>query len=238
MTVANAAGIGPSPSWACSSSASPTSAKASAASRSSITEKCGATPASSGKRPSSDWQKAWMVSTFSPPGVSRTAGNSERARCRSRSFAGRPISDSRAASSSGSAALVQPPRTSAMRLAISAAAALVKVRQRIFDGGVPVSISRSARSVSTLVLPVPADAPTQTEACGLGRRPLPSVGEILDEQRLLIAVAESAAILGRTSGRLDGQEVASEQRKLLHLRILRLAGSAPADHSLTRARCS
>ena len=34
------------------------------------------------------------------------------------------------------------------------------------SGAVPPNSSRSTRSVSTLVLPVPAEAPTQTEAAG------------------------------------------------------------------------
>ena len=38
------------------------------------------TPASSGKRRSSDWQKAWMVSMCMPPGASSTRANSRRAR--------------------------------------------------------------------------------------------------------------------------------------------------------------
>ena len=45
-----------------------------------------------------------------------------------------------------------------MRSAISAAPALVKVRQRIEAGSTPESSSRSTRAVSTWVLPVPAEA--------------------------------------------------------------------------------
>ena len=52
-------------------------------SRSSITAKCGGTPASSGKRRSSDWQKAWMVTILTPPGASSTRANSRRARAMS-----------------------------------------------------------------------------------------------------------------------------------------------------------
>ena len=37
-------------------------------------------------------------------------------------------------------------------------------------GSVPSSISRSSRSVSTVVLPVPAEAETQTEARGSAAR--------------------------------------------------------------------
>src|SRR5688572_28956451 len=45
-----------------------------------------------------------------------------------------------------------------MRFAISAAPALVNVRHRIDEGGVPRSSSRSTRDVNTWVLPVPAEA--------------------------------------------------------------------------------
>ena len=66
--------------------------------------------------------------------------------------------------SSSSSAAVQPAKRSAMRVAISAAAVLVKVRQSMRSGGVPLSSKLNTRSVSTLVLPVPAEAATQTEA--------------------------------------------------------------------------
>src|SRR5690242_7277289 len=79
-----------------------------------------------------------------------------------------------------------------MRIDISAAAALVKVRQRIRDGWVPASIRRSTRSVSTLVLPVPAEAPTQTEHSGsLARRCL-TLGSIGRED-------SSMTLIGRCS---------------------------------------
>jgi len=48
-----------------------------------------------------------------------------------------------------------------IRSAISAAPALVKVRQRIVSGRASVSNSRSTRAVRTCVLPVPADADSQ-----------------------------------------------------------------------------
>jgi len=53
------------------------------------------------------------------------------------------------------------------RIAISLAAALVKVRHSSRLGGVPWSSRLSTRSVSTLVLPVPAEALTQTLSAGL-----------------------------------------------------------------------
>jgi hypothetical protein len=55
-------------------------------------------------------------------------------------------------------------------LAISAAAALVKVRHRILAGSVPSSSRLNTRSVNTLVLPVPAEAVTQAEAWGRAAR--------------------------------------------------------------------
>src|SRR3546814_1110967 len=62
--------------------------------------------------------------------------------------------------------MTQPASSPDRRLAISAAAALVNVRQRIFPGALPRSSRLSTRSTSTLVLPLPAEAETQTEASG------------------------------------------------------------------------
>ena len=53
---------------------------ASLALRSSITANSGGTPASSGKRRNSDWQKAWIVAILVPPGRSSTRAKSCRAR--------------------------------------------------------------------------------------------------------------------------------------------------------------
>src|SRR3546814_19536651 len=58
-----------------------------------------------------------------------------------------------------------------MRCAISAAPALVKVMHRIASGDTPSSISRSTRADSTCVLPVPADAPSQTWLSGSAAAP-------------------------------------------------------------------
>ena len=57
-----------------------------------------------------------------------------------------------------------------MRSAMLAAAALVKVRQRICAGGVPSSSRRTTRWVSTWVLPLPALADTQAEVFGFEAR--------------------------------------------------------------------
>jgi len=144
------------------STASRASRRSSSAVGSSITAKCGATPASSGKRDSSDWQNAWMVWILSPPGTSSTVAKSWRARTRSRGSAARPVSSRRSSSSAPSLHVAQTPRRPTTRVIISLAAAFVKVRQSTRLGGVPCSSRLSTRSVSTLVLPVPADALTQT----------------------------------------------------------------------------
>ena len=77
----------------------------------------------------------------------------------------RPISTIAAVSASSSR-LVQSESVLKMRLAMLAAAALVKVRPRICAGGAPPSRSRSTRWVRTCVLPLPALADTQAEADG------------------------------------------------------------------------
>ena len=51
-----------------------------------------------------------------------------------------------------------------------AAAALVKVMQRIFSGGTPLSKSRITRCTSTCVLPEPALAETNAEDAGSDAR--------------------------------------------------------------------
>ena len=56
--------------------------------------------------------------------------------------------------------------SSKMRFAMLAAAALVKVRHRIFAGSVPSSSSRITRCASTWVLPEPALADTHADAAG------------------------------------------------------------------------
>ena len=71
-----------------------------------------------------------------------------------------------ATSSSPSASAVQRRSSSKMRLAIVAAAALVKVMHRIFTGLTPSSSSRITRCASTCVLPEPAFAATQAETAG------------------------------------------------------------------------
>ena len=57
-----------------------------------------------------------------------------------------------------------------MRLAISAAPALVKVRHKMLSGRTPRSSSRNTRAVRTWVLPVPADADSEAWADGSAAR--------------------------------------------------------------------
>src|SRR5260370_38002464 len=71
-----------------------------------------------------------------------------------------------AASSASSLSAVHCASRSNTLVAMLAAAALVKVRQRILAGGVPPSKRRIARCASTEVLPEPALAETQAESEG------------------------------------------------------------------------
>src|SRR6266702_1081861 len=139
-------------------------------SRSSITEKRAGTLASNGNCCSSRVQSAWMVCTFNPPGVSSAQANSSRARIL-KIASGRVIPASMiAASSALSSSVTQWPRVENTRSAILAAAALVKVMQRIFSGGTPLSNSRITRCTSTCVLPDPALAETNAEDLGSDAR--------------------------------------------------------------------
>ncbi len=150
--------------------ASCAAASISAASSGSMTVKCGASPASSGNRRNSDWQKAWMVWIFMPPGVSSTRANSRRAwRHRSASGAS-PVNSVISSRNTFSAQVAHRPSRSAIRFATSAAAALVKVRHSSRSGAAPATMRLSPRPVSTVVLPVPADACTHTEALGCSAR--------------------------------------------------------------------
>ncbi|GAV36248.1 hypothetical protein ROTAS13_03935 [Roseomonas sp. TAS13] len=149
------------------SAASRASASRVAESASSSMANCGGSSASSGKERSSDWQKAWIVAIRIPPGCSSTRQNSLRAVASCAGGTGSPVSASISPRRSASSVTAQRPRRRLSRIAISAAAALVKVRQRMRPGSVPSRSSRrSTRSVSTLVLPEPAEAPTQAERRG------------------------------------------------------------------------
>jgi hypothetical protein len=107
-----------------------------------------------------------MVWMRRPPGVSSATAKSRRARVISAGDGPLPSKASSAAASSASGIAAQAPSVSKTRRAISAAATLVKVRQRIEAGSAPARRSRITRCVSTCVLPEPAFATTQAEAPG------------------------------------------------------------------------
>ncbi len=75
-----------------------------------------------------------------------------------------------AASSAASSSVTQWPSVVNTRSAMLAAAALVKVMQRIFSGGTPDSSRRITRCTSTWVLPEPALADTKADAVGSDAR--------------------------------------------------------------------
>ena len=138
---------------------------ASAASRSSASWKWGEISASSGKRRSNDWQKAWIVLIRTPPGRSSTVANNDRARSILLAVGSTASPRSSRVSASWSN-VTQPPRRRCSRTDISAAAALVNVRQRMRSGFAPSTINRSSRSVRSRVLPDPAEAATKADTRG------------------------------------------------------------------------
>ena len=133
---------------------------------SSGTSKRDGTLASNGNKCSSRSQNAWIVWIFRPPGVSSVRAKSFRAaaNCWAPGI-GAPVATIRPPRSS-SASCVQSASLSNTRAAMFAAAALVKVRQRIFEGATPCRRSRTTRLASTCVLPDPALAETQTDWFG------------------------------------------------------------------------
>ena len=115
-----------------------------------------------------------------------------------------------AASRAASSSVVQCASVSNTRFAMFAAAALVKVMQRIFSGSTPASSRLITRCASTCVLPDPALAATQAETRGIGHGGLhaPHVG-------------------GNDVRRSHGITICT-----------RSSGPPVADHSLTRAKWS
>ena len=135
--------------------------------RSSISTNCGETPASSGNRRNIPPQNEWIVWIFSPPGVSNARANNVRA---SRNWSASRLTSpsvSNSARSSASAFIAHAPRLPKRRFCISAAAAFVYVKHKIFCGGHPANNNRATRLVSTRVLPEPAFADTQVEFTGI-----------------------------------------------------------------------
>ena len=117
-----------------------------------------------------DSQNAWIVRILSPSGASIVSANRRPARSLSSFVACRPRRARNLSSSTLASEAAQSPRRSCRRFAISAAAALVKVRQRIRSGRVPVSRRRVILSIKTRVLPVPALAETHTDCRGSAAR--------------------------------------------------------------------
>ena len=136
-------------------------------SRSSIGRVPALSPASLGNAASNHCAKAWMVSIRSPPpGQSSTAANSVRARSRVAGSSSAPIASNSRPSPVGSIR-TQRARICPIRVTISAAPALVNVRHKTLSGRAPGSSSkRNTREVSTWVLPVPAEADSQTLSAG------------------------------------------------------------------------
>ena len=83
VSSARSSEYGPRPGSASASTRLRTPSSSARWSPSSITRKWGGTPASSGKRLSRAWQKAWIVWMRMPPGTSRQVANRVRARASS-----------------------------------------------------------------------------------------------------------------------------------------------------------
>ncbi len=115
------------------------------ASRWSSTSKWPATFASKGNWWRRRSQKAWMVWILRPPGVSSALAKRRRASARVRASGRWPSSAAIALASFASGSAVHAPRISKTRFAISAAAARVKVRQRMRPGSAPASNRRITR---------------------------------------------------------------------------------------------
>jgi len=111
---------------------------------SSSTVKRAATLASKGNWCSNRVQKAWMVCTFKPPGVSSAEANSRRARARCTALGLWPVESAISWSSAASPSAVQPASRLNTSFAMLAAAVLVKVMQRILAGSTP----RSSRLIT------------------------------------------------------------------------------------------
>gem|GEM_PF-6687476 len=158
------------PSAASASVASVALSKAARASSSSSTVKPAGTFASKGNMCRSRSQSACSVSILRPPGVSTERAKSRRLSSSWARLVGLPVRRSKSSASAASSSVTQRPSRSKTRIAMLAAAALVKVRQRMRPGGVPERRSRTTRSVSTLVLPAPALAETQAETSGSAAR--------------------------------------------------------------------
>jgi hypothetical protein len=105
-----------------------------------------------------------------PPGRSSISANKRRAWGRRELSGEAPVKAVISAIKRSSDAVAQTPNWRWIRSRISAAAALVKVRQRIAPGFAPERRSRNTLSVKTFVFPVPALADTHAEWEGFEAR--------------------------------------------------------------------
>ena len=107
-----------------------------------------------------------MVWILRPPGVSTVRANNRRAASRSPiPGAAEPV-PAMASRNGPSSSVAHRDRSLKTRIDMLAAAALVKGRHRMRDGGTPESSRRSTRCARTCVLPDPAMADTQADRPG------------------------------------------------------------------------
>src|SRR5271156_869692 len=152
-----------------------------------------------------------MVCILSPPGVSSARANRRRA-CARRAPGIPPGGAPMAASSASSSSVVQRPSVSNTRFAMLAAAALVKVRQRIFSGCTPASRRLITRCARTCVLPDPALAATHAETPGSDTSPCncsTAGGMMLGDLIAAVSCSTGNVVFGAAGGRpfLDACEV-------------------------------
>ncbi len=178
---------------------------------------------------------------FMPPGVSSTRANSRRAIGISALMSPPPVSARSSSRSWSSFAAAQDASRSATRLDISAAAALVKVRQRILAGGTLPSSRRSTRSPSTLVLPDPAEADTQADQPGSEPRRCASVASRRMSRlvtSIVFALAQPFGVARQVRVVVVGRSVTAD-RASRHRRHCRRRIRAPASISpASRLRAS
>ena len=173
-----------------------------------------------------------MVCTFRPPGVSSARANSRRANARrGPRHPARRSTDRRIERPSSS--VVQCPSVSNTRLAMLAAAALVKVRQRIFSGATPASSRLITRCASTWVLPEPALAATQADTPGIGHLALHAQHVGRNDARRSRVDDFTGALPSRHSWRTRNIVFgAAGRRPLLHAREMIVVAIARLPHRM------
>ena len=151
-----------------------------------------------------------------PPGASSTRANKRRASCINGGV-GRSPSANNSWRSATSSNRTQDASRAPMRLAISAAPALVKVRHRIASGRTPASSKRSTRAVSTWVLPVPAEADSAACADGIGSEALIALQDRqwFEAARHAVALASRFALPKRAKARImsPGRERSGDEHE-------------------------